>query len=204
MAEMTMMRSPFAGEDGGPWSAEHRSPGGNIGLHVQAQTCASVTWISTWLSGAAALEAALTQALRCTVPERPGTTVMTEWGRLLRTGPTDFCLIGDEAVNRVALLRQDIGPEVGSVTDLSHARCCIRVSGPQCCQVLGKLFVLDLRERAFGVGEVRMTGTHHVPSMLLRSGDESFDLFVFTTYARDQVDTLLDAALEHGYHVSCS
>ena len=57
---------------------------------------------------------------------------------------------------------------------------------------------LDLREASFPVGDVALTGTHHVPSMLRRVGVDAFELLVFSTYAHDQLDTVLDAALEYG------
>ena len=55
---------------------------------------------------------------------------------------------------------------------------------------------MDLRELEFPVGEIRLTGHHHVPSMLHRLGLDSFDLYVLSTYAHDQLSALLDAALQ--------
>jgi sarcosine oxidase gamma subunit len=45
---------------------------------------------------------------------------------------------------------------------------------------------------------VRLTGHHHVPCLLHRLGEQAFDLYVFTTYAHDQLAVVLDAALEFG------
>lgn len=189
-----LFRSPFGEQQAGDF---HNSQG-QLGVKITAGRCPCVTLISTWNSGAPALEAALGTALSVAIPQRSGQTVQTELGLLLRTGPLEFWLVADEPSDRVVLLRQTITPEVGSVTDLSHARCKISITGPKCHAVLSKLFVLDLREREFHISEVRMTGTHHVPSTLHRTGTDSFDLYVFTTYAQDQLETLLDAALEYG------
>ena len=87
---------------------------------------------------------------------------------------------------------------MGSVTDLSHARCRIHIEGPQCRTALNKLFALDLRESALPIGDMAMTGTHHVPSTLHRLGTDAFDLYVFSTYAYDQLATVFDAAQEYG------
>ena len=84
------------------------------------------------------------------------------------------------------------------MTDLSHARCRIHIEGPQCRTVLNKLFALDLRESAFAIGDIAMSGTHHVPSTLHRLDTDGFDLYVFSTYAYDQLATVLDAAQEYG------
>ena len=72
---------------------------------------------------------------------------------------------------------------------------CIRDS---CQASLSKLFALDLREAHFPVGELRLTGHHHVPCTLHRRGSDRFDLYVLSTYAHDQLATVLDAAREFG------
>ena len=202
MAEMlanpSLTRSPFAALQ----DARAPNPSGQIGVHVLARRCASVNLISTWVHGGNALEAALGAALGSPVPGTPGQTSRCAHGLLLRTGPVEFLLMGEDPSERTTLLRAAVKPEVGSVTDLSHARCKISVSGPQCRAMLNKLFALDLREREFPPGEARMTGTHHVPCTLHRLESDRFDLYVFTTYAQDQLETVLDAALEYGYALS--
>jgi sarcosine oxidase subunit gamma len=107
-------------------------------------------------------------------------------------------LVGDDYSDRTTLLRATVGADTGSVTDLSHARCRIHIEGPQCRTVLNKLFALDLRESALAKGDIAMTGTHHVPSTLHRLDVDAFDLYVFSTYAHDQLATVLDAAQEYG------
>jgi sarcosine oxidase subunit gamma len=158
----------------------------------------SFTLISTWISGLPGLLDALTTVFGDTVPQRIGKTTRTEFGLLARSGPEEFLLISDDPGDHTTLLRATVGADTGSVTDLSHARCRIRIEGAQCRTVLNKLFALDLRESAFSIGDIAMTGTHHVPSTLHRLGTDAFDLYVFSTYAYDQLATLLDAAQEYG------
>jgi sarcosine oxidase subunit gamma len=81
---------------------------------------------------------------------------------------------------------------------LGHARCRIRISGGKCRDTLSKLFAIDLRDAAFPVSQARLTGHHHVPALLHRVGPDQFDIYVFTTYAQDQLHALVDAALEYG------
>ena len=100
--------------------------------------------------------------------------------------------------SRLLELRQHVPADIGSVTDLGHARCRIRIEGPRCRDTLSKLFAIDLRDAAWPVGELRLTGHHHVPSLLHRLGAQSFDVYVFSTYAFDQLATVLDAAREYG------
>jgi heterotetrameric sarcosine oxidase gamma subunit len=91
---------------------------------------------------------------------------------------------------------------MGTVTDLSHARCQISIEGPQCVATLGKLFALDFRAAAFPINEVKLSGTHHMPCALLRTGPYSFVLYAFSSYAFDTLATLMDAAREYGVQLS--
>lgn len=194
MPETTLHRSPFEGHAPG----QRPTRAGVIGVHLAAGRLASVTLVSTWPAGIDALGAALGQALGVTLPQRTGQTVQSSVGLLTRSGPEEFMLVSDQASELTAWLRQSITAEIGSVTDLSHARCRIRIEGAKCLDTLSKLFALDLRETAFPVHDIRLTGHHHVPCTLHRRGPAEFDLYVFSTYAFDQLATLLDAALEFG------
>ena len=188
------VRSPFMGHTTG----RRPNAAGQIGVEVAASVLPSVTLISTWISGLDGLLAALTDVFGAALPQRICQTARTEFGLLMRTGPEEFLLIGDDTSDRTTMLRTRIGADTGSVTDLSHARCRIHIEGAQCRTVLNKLFALDLRTASFAVGDIAMTGTHHVPCTLHRLDVDAFDIYVFSTYAHDQLGTLLDAALEYG------
>ena len=164
---------------------------------LRAETLASVVQISTWHAGSDALVRALGAAVSGRPPQAPGHTVQTPVGLLMRTGPEEFLLVSEQA-QQVAALRLHVLPDIGSVTDLSHARCRIPIEGERCIDTLGKLFALDLRVSAFPLGQCRLTGHHHVPCLLHRLEANRFDVYVFTTYAFDQLATLIDAALEYG------
>ncbi|NBY26671.1 MAG: hypothetical protein EBQ71_05470, partial [Betaproteobacteria bacterium] len=98
--------------------------------------------VSTWVSGEAGLQAALSQLLGQTPPGPTGQIQATHLGLLMRTGPEEWLLIGDGTSDAFAALHAAIGADVGGVTDLSHARCRITVQGPRCLDTLSKLFAL--------------------------------------------------------------
>lgn len=194
-AASSMHRSPFEGHAPGTQA----SSAGRIGVRLRPETLPGLLVIATWPAAIAALERALGQALGLSVvPARTGLTMPVPQGLLMRSGPFEFMLVGAGDLLAPGQLRAHVGSDIGSVTDLGHARCRIHVSGEQCRATLYKLFALDLRTAAYPVGELRMTGHHHVPCMLHRLGADAFDLYVFTTYAFDQLETLLDAAREYG------
>ncbi len=193
-APWQLVRSPFEGH--APFEKPSRD--GALGVVLRVGTLASVVQISTWHTGIDALVLALGAAVSGTPPTTPGHTVQTPAGLLMRTGPQEFLLVSEQAQQQVAALRRHVLPDIGSVTDLSHARCRIQVEGERCLDTLGKLFAIDFRAPAFPLGQCRMTGHHHVPCLLHRLGASQFDLYVFTTYAHDQLATVIDAALEYG------
>ena len=191
-------RSPFGGTRA---ALAQPNAAGQIGVRLQADMMGSVTQVSTWTSGMPALVQALTAWLGLPPPATTGSTLATDYGLLLRSGPEEFLLIAESVLDNAALLRRQVAGEFGAVTDLSHARCRIRVSGEKTCDTLSKLFPIDLREPAFAVGQARLTGHHHVPALLHRRARDDFDLYVFTTYAQDQWQVLRDAALQYGVSV---
>ena len=194
MLDASLFHSPFKGHEAG----DHPNAAGKIGVRLSAARCASVLLLGSWVGNGPTLEDAVSQAVGAAAPERPGTTCATPLGLLMRIAPEEFLLVGDAAANRVATLRHRVTADLGSVTDLSHARCRIHIEGENCLDTLSKLFALDLRENTFPLNEIRLSGHHHVPCVLHRRGLAEFDLYVFSSYAHDQLETLKDAALEFG------
>lgn len=197
MAATNLHRSPFEGHVAGAQA----SATGHVGVHLRAETLPGVLLMATWPAGTANLERALASGLELLAkapPGRTGQVIDLAQGLLMRTGPHEFLLVCNSGAPTAADLRSHVPADVGSVTDLGHARCRIRIEGDRCQATLSKLFALDLREASFPVGELRLTGHHHVPCTVFRRGADRFDIHVFTTYAHDQLATLLDAAREFG------
>jgi sarcosine oxidase subunit gamma len=191
------LRSPFTGHKAGSFPNAANS----IGVSLTAAVLPGTVLVSTWISGIDGLTAAL-QSAWGNVPAQTGKACDTPHGLVMRTGPEEFLMVPVDGAPVVQALRAAVPLDVGSVTDLSHARCLIRIEGLQSKATLNKLFPLDFRDAAFPVGEVRLTGTHHVPCTMLRLGAEKFDMLVFSTYGYDQLSTVMDAALEIGVSVT--
>ena len=198
MFDSTLIRSPFTGHHAG--SQPDRL--GRIQVQLNAHVLPRVTLISTWVRGEAKLFSTLKQALQVSLPQSTGKTVQCSLGLLMRTGPQELLLVGATDEDIQTTLRSHVGADVGSVTDLSHARCRIHVSGTKAQESLGKLFALDFRNSAFALNDIALTGHHHVPCTLHRLGDQSFDLYVFSTYAFGQLESLIDASREFGVELS--
>jgi heterotetrameric sarcosine oxidase gamma subunit len=196
--DSTFLRSPFTGHH----AVSQPDRQGQVQVQLNAHVLPSVTLISTWVRGEAKLLATLKHALQVAIPQSTGKTVSCSLGLLMRTGPQELVLVGTRDEDIQTALRAHIVADVGSVTDLSQARCRIHVSGAKAQEALGKLFALDFRQAAFAVNDIALTGHHHVPCTVHRLGDQSFDLYVFSTYAFGQLESLIDAAREFGVELS--
>jgi sarcosine oxidase subunit gamma len=170
-----------------------------VQVHMQVGTVAQLVQISTWIGGWPALAICLAPLMP--VPAA-GHTALHDGHWLARVGPEELLLLCAPDSALLQQLQAAMSSEIGHSLDLSHARCRLRLRGPGTVPTLQKLFALDYREPAFGVGEVRQSGSHHLPALLHRVDADVFDLYLHTTYARDQVDSVFDAALEWGAELS--
>lgn len=195
--------SPFAGHI----PANRPTSTGQSGVNLTVGTLHSVIQLSTWPTGVQAWESALAHPLGEPAPQKTGDTQAAKLGLVLRVGPEELLLISDDATQpqsaaTVNKLREFVRLDIGSVLDLSHARCRIRIEGEHCVDALSKLFALDFREHAFPTGKVQLSSHHHVPCALHRRGSTEFDAYVFTTYALEMLESMADAALEYGVAVN--
>ena len=178
---------------------------GQLQVHLRVQKLSDLTQISTWSSSIGALSSALHRALDCDPPLHTGQLVACALGTLMRSGPFEFLLVGDTnqaPSDRVALLRQHISADLGAVLDLSHARVRVSVHGDKAVDALSKLYALDFRPAAFDNNSFALTGHHHIPCLLHRLDAQYFHAYYFSTYARGQIEMLMDAALEFGVDVT--
>ena len=199
--------SNFTAAPAAPTTRSQPTRSGQLQVHLRVQKLSNLTQISTWSSSIGALSSALHRALDCAPPLHTGQLVQCALGTLMRSGPFEFLLVGDadhSPSDRVALLRQHINAEMGSVLDLSHARVRVSVHGDKAVEALSKLYALDFRPAAFAANSFVLTGHHHIPCLLHRLDTQHFHAYYFTTYARGQIDLLADAALEFGVDVTQS
>ncbi len=66
----------------------------------------------------------------------------------------------------------------------------MRLAGPGTEAVLARLVPVDLRSSVFAEGQVARTGLNHMMAILLRTGDQSFDIMVFRSMAVSAVHEL--------------
>jgi methylglutamate dehydrogenase subunit D len=110
-------------------------------------------------------------------------------------------LVVDQDEGLGARLKPAVAASTGTVTDLSHGRTAIRLSGPRAEWVLAKFFAIDFSLPAFPQGAGRSTAHHDIFTQIQRTGPDSFDLYVFRSLARAFWTALCHASEEVGYEV---
>lgn len=179
---------------------EAQRPPGEAGVTLTERKLTSLVQVAAWPDTAEQVEGILASLLGCAPPqERDGSSGGAE-GAILVLAPGRWLLESRDP--RLAdRLAEQIGTNLGAVTDLSHARIAIRVSGPEAAWVLAKGLALDFHPDAFPPMKVAQSAVHEVGVILRRMSGESFDLYVYRGFALSFWDWLTEAAAETGYRV---
>lgn len=91
---------------------------------------------------------------------------------------------------------------LASITDQSHGRVTIRISGPKARAVLAKGTPIDLYADEFALGKSALTQMAHVGVHLTRTGKDEFTLSVFRGFSESFWEWLTSQAAEFGYQVT--
>lgn len=197
-----LMRSPFEGHEKGDFKGAQCQ----INVHLAASFVPSLTLLSTWNGAGDVLEQKLSSVVGIEAPAKTGAVSYlanpAQPSVIMRVGPEEFWILEAKSGDQSPHWRAHIPADIGSVTDLSHARCVIRVkslvAGFNVSTMLNKLYALDFRLEHFPVGQVKHTGHHHVPVLMHRLAENEFDIYAMTTYAYETLHQLFDASLEFG------
>ncbi|GAB4352425.1 MAG: sarcosine oxidase subunit gamma [Kiloniellaceae bacterium] len=181
--------------------AEPRTAGqGAPGVTLTERKLVSLVQIAAWPDTAEPVEGIVASLLGCAPPQRRDGSSGGPEGAILALGAGR--LLAENRDPRLAEhLAGQIGPDLGAVTDLSHARIAIRVSGPRAAWVLAKGLAVDLHPSAFPPLKVAQAAIHEVGVIVRRLSPESFDLYVYRGFALSFWHWLTEAAEETGYRV---
>lgn len=147
------------------------------------------------------LEQAARPLLGGDLPTRLGKAISVNGRRLLKTGPEQFWIITRASEDLTTAFQAAVTQDIGTVTPLSHSRTCIFVEGLSARELLATGIALDLHPDAFQLDSFALTGLHHTPIMIHRSGDNRYELYVMRTFALWAWEWLTDAALPYGYEI---
>ncbi|RUU09971.1 sarcosine oxidase subunit gamma, partial [Mesorhizobium sp. M6A.T.Ca.TU.002.02.2.1] len=124
---------------------------------------------------------------------------------LIWSGPDQFFVLSKGGKHTTDILSQAFS-QSASLSDQSHARALISVSGAKARAMLAKLSSIDLHPAAFSIDAAAATSIDHTSVNLWRGNDRPdgqavFNLLVFATFAESLWHTMLDAAAEYGVDI---
>ncbi len=173
---------------------------GQTGVTLMETQPGSIVQVAVWPGGEHAAIDAISKATGLTLANTPGAGACGDGFAAFGLAPGKWLVVSeDEGLE--AVLAKAIPSLIGAVTDLSHGRTAIRISGAKAEWVLAKLFAVDFAPRAFAVGQGIATKHHEIFAQIQRSGPQQFDIYVFRSFARSFWHTLLTASAEAGYQV---
>jgi sarcosine oxidase subunit gamma len=193
---MAERRSPLAGH----WKPGFLGPASGAdewGVSLNERHPASLAQVAGWPSAAGALTDRVREATGV-APPPPGSSASNDDLTLLWTAPGRWLIVSETHADLAETLTAAIDIDTGTVSDLGHARCVLRLSGPMAPSVLAKGLPIDLHLRAFPAGGVVQGNIHHIGVLVHRAAADAFDLYVFRGFAVSLLEWLTDAAIEYG------
>lgn len=118
--------------------------------------------------GTTALSRVVEARIGARLPQTPR-IVAGRGADVIWTGPEGWLLRAPSREGFAALLA-DLSPHA-AVSDQSHARAAMRLSGPRLRDALAKGVMIDLHPAAFAVGDVAATSLAHIDALLWRLAD---------------------------------
>ena len=173
---------------------------GGAGVVLEETQPGSIVQAAAFAGEERTLMAAIREVTGLALPDGAGGGIVSDGKSAFGIAPGRF-LVVDQRDGAAAALKAAVPASVGTVTDLSHGRTAIRISGPKSEWVLAKFFAIDFSLPAFPEGAGRATAHHDIFAQLQRTGPEQFDLYVFRSFARSFWTALCHASEEVGYEV---
>jgi heterotetrameric sarcosine oxidase gamma subunit len=179
----------------------HGNTAGGIGVVLTEIEPGSIVQLAAWPGEEKKSIAAINKITGLALPDGAGGGAANDSKAAFGFAPGRF-LIVDQNEGLAATFSGAVTSETGTVTDLSHGRTALRISGPKAEWVLAKFFAMDFALPAFPVGSGVSTVHHDIFAQIQRTGADQFDLYVFRSFARSFWKALCHASEEVGYEVS--
>ncbi len=137
------------------------------------------------------------------LPAQCGGVVKNGDVSVLWLGPAEFLVVAPTEAHEslggdlIQALQDALADGQGQVVDLSANRTTFELSGPRARAVLEKGCSLDLHPREFKAGTAYSTEIANIPTILWKTGEESFRIFPRASFAEFLGRWLLDAMREY-------
>lgn len=173
------------------------------GVSVAERRGLSLVQIAAFRGKVEAAASALAETLGVRPPAEPNTAVAGERASALWIAPGQWLAVAEgRPQGALQVVVQEAVRDAAAAVDESHARCVLRVGGPETRALLAKGCSLDLHPEAFQPGRCAQTSIGHIGALLhLVDEAPTFDVHVPRGYALAFWEWLADSAGEFGYRV---
>ena len=169
----------------------------SVGVTIAERRDLSIVQVSA-IPGVPENRAAIEAAVGTTLPG-PGKSAL---GRrtALWVGPGRWFIVEP---GRGALADALEQARIGSaaITDLSHSRTVLRVSGAAVRDVIAQGCAVDLHPRTARAGDCFVTAVARHSAVLHIVDDTTMDIYVYRSFGQDLLEWLLEAAAPYGYEI---
>lgn len=179
----------------------HGNTASGIGVVLTETQPGSIVQVAAWPGQEKKMIAAIRSVTGLALADGAGGGAANDTRAAFGIAPGRF-LIVDQGEGLAATFSDAVTSQTGTVTDLSHGRTALRISGPKAEWVLAKFFAIDFALPAFPVGSGIATVHHDIFAHIQRTDADQFDLYVFRSFARSFWTALCHASEEVGYEVS--
>ena len=186
---------------GSHWLPGRFGAAGAAGVILSECGYGSIVQVAAWPGEGEAAARAIGSATGLILSTAPNSGAVGEEHSAFGFAPGRF-LVSANAESLSGGLQNGMGPEIGTVTDLSHGRVAFRAQAERVEWVLSKLVGLDFALSAWAVGAGRASAHHDIGALIQRTGEQAFDIYVLRSFARSFWHTLTRAAEETGYEVA--
>ena len=173
----------------------------NPGVTFAERRALSIVQVAAWDDQADAAVTAIEQAAGVRPSRDACTATQSADTAALWVGPDRWLIVEKENRDLDATIRSAVSAEVAAITDQSHSRCVIRLTGSEARNVLRKGTTLDLDPAYFKPGEARTTSLFHMNGLIHCLGEDSFDIYVARSFGQSFFEVITHAAAEYGYRI---
>lgn len=175
--------------------------GQNPGVTLTERRPLSVVHVAGKSDDAAFLKG-VRQVCGCDLPMEAGTVAIADDLSVIWLAPTRWLVVAPDRGPSVLeeALRAACG-DTAAITDVSHGRTVIRLSGPAVRTVLMKGAPLDFHPAVFTPGRALQSTVSQCGALMVCVDDDTVDVYVFRAFGRHIWEWITDASGEFGYRV---
>lgn len=179
---------------------------GTPSVEIHERLAPSLVQISGWPDSFNSACDKLKGALDIEIPGDLTRAVTHNDKSVFRVGPERLWLTGPSDDQALQSFDESILGEEGCLTDISHSRTVIRISGPATRTLLNRGLPVDLDNEVFPVGAFAQSAIHHIPVLVHRTDSDDqcciFDVYISREYAVTFWEWLIEAAQALGAQVT--